>query len=106
MRSTGSRTAPPPTRHRAAALPRGRRRRRAPQGIQHLPPADQWQRAAAAGHVIAPAQDPRQQLPVAARPAMLARGSYVVSRRKLLNDLDVGNKTGARKYPFEQIVAE
>src|SRR5205814_1357845 len=34
------------------------------------------------------------------------RGSYVVSRRKLLNDLDVGNKTGARKYPFEQIVAE
>ena len=83
-----------------------RRGRRAPQVIQHLPPADQWQRAAAAGHVIAPAQDPRQQLPVAARPAMLARGSYVVSRRKLLNDLDVGNKTGARKYPFEQIVAE
>src|SRR5213078_4559349 len=54
---------------------------------------------------IAPAQDPRQQLPVAARPAMLARGGYVVSRRKLLNDLDIGDQTGARKYPFEEVVA-
>src|SRR5213079_2017127 len=40
------------------------------------------------------------------RPPMLARGSYVVSRRKLLNDLDVGDQTGARKYPFEEVVAE
>jgi len=29
---------------------------------------------------------------------MLARGGYVISRRKFLNDLDVGNQTGARKY--------
>ena len=83
-----------------------RRGRRAPQVIQHLPAADQRQGAAAAGARLAPAQDPRQQLPVAARPAMLARGGYVISRRKFLNDLDVGNQTGARKYSFEEIVAE
>jgi len=35
---------------------------------------------------------------------MLARGGYVISRRKFLNDLDVGNQTGARKYSLEEIV--
>jgi len=49
------------------------------------------------GERIAPAQDPRQQLQ-SARPAMLARGGYVISRRKFLNDLDVGDQTGARKF--------
>jgi len=37
---------------------------------------------------------------------MLARSGYVISRRKFLNDLDVGNQTGARKYSLEEIVAE
>ena len=48
-------------------------------------------RAVPAGPV-APAEDPRQQLPVAARPAMLARRRHVVVRRELLDHLDVGDR--------------
>ena len=55
---------------------------------------------------VAPAEEPRQQLPVAARPAMLARGGHVVARGKLLDDLDVGGEPGARKDALEQVVAE
>ena len=52
------------------------------------------------------AQDPWQQLPVAAHPAMLARGGDVVARGKFLDHFDVGGEAGARENAFEQVVAE
>ena len=64
-----------------------RRRQRSPQVIQHLPAADQGQRARALTIARAPiirggvaaTENPRQQLPVAARPAVLACGGDVVA---------------------------
>jgi hypothetical protein len=76
-----------------------RRRQRAPQVVEHFPAADQRQRARAPG-------DPRQELPVAARPAVLARGGDVVAGGKFLDHLDIGGEAGAREGPLEQIVAE
>ena len=52
------------------------------------------------------AEDPGQQLPVAAHPAMLARRRDVVARGKFLDHLDVGGQAGAREDAFQQIVAE
>ena len=75
---------------------------RAPQVVQHLAQADRRHRAA----LPLVAQHPGQQLPVAARPAMLAPRSDVVTRRKLLDHLDVGSQSGAREHAFEQVVAE
>ena len=37
---------------------------------------------------------------------MLACGSDVVARREFLDDLDIGNQTGARKDSLEEIMAE
>ena len=54
----------------------------------------------------AAAEDPGQQLPVAAHPAMLARRRDVVARGKFLDHLDVGDQTGARENALQQIVAE
>ncbi len=45
----------------------------------------------------AAAEEPGQQLPVAARPAVLARRGDVVARRELLDHLDVGGEAGARE---------
>ena len=62
---------------------RRRHRQRAPEIVDHLPAPDRRQ---------ALAQDPRQQLPVPARPAMLAcRGRQIV-RRRALEQLDVGHQ--------------
>ena len=52
------------------------------------------------------AEHPRQQLPVAARPAVLAQRVDVVAGGKVFDDLDIGGQAGAREDPFEQIVAE
>jgi hypothetical protein len=58
-----------------------RRRQRAPQVIDHLPPTDQ--RNGGCGPIpnggVAATEYPRQQLPVAARPSVLARGGHVVA---------------------------
>ena len=51
-------------------------------------------------------KDPRQKLPVAARPAVVAQGGDIVAGGKLLNHLDVRSKTCARKHSLEQIVAK
>src|SRR3954471_12558506 len=50
--------------------------------------------------------DPGKQLPIAARPTMLPGGGDVVTRRKILEDLDVGHQSGAGKNAFQQVVAE
>ena len=52
------------------------------------------------------ADQPRQQLPVAAGPAVLAQGVDVVARGKRLDDLDIGGKTGAGEDALEQVVTE
>ena len=51
-------------------------------------------------------EDPGQQLPIAARPAVVAKGADVVAGRKFLDDLDIGGETGAGEHTLEQIVAE
>ena len=58
------------------------------------------------GAGVAPPEDPGQQLPVAAHPAMLAQRGDVVARREILDHFDVGGETGAREDAFEQIVRE
>ena len=85
-----------------------RRGQRAAQVVQHLPATDRRQRARAptVGGSVAAAEDPRQELPVAARPPVLASGGHVVARRKLLDHLDVGDEAGARERPLEEVVAE
>ena len=87
----------------------GRCGQRAPQIVEHLPAADRRDGARAS--------DPRRR--VGPRPTVhgsncqspraqrwwRARGD-VVAGGKLLDDLDVGGETGARKDALEQIVAE
>ena len=51
-------------------------------------------------------QQPRQQLPVAARPTVMAPRGDVVACGELLDYLDVGREACAGKDAFEQIVAE
>ena len=87
----------------------GRRRgERTAKIVEQLPPAHQRQLGAAGVLVrgLAEAEYPRQQLPVAARPAVLARRRHVITRREFLDHLDVGGQSGAREYPFQQVVAK
>ena len=93
-------------RHEPAADQRcrdGRRNQRPAQVVEHLG-------APVAGQPIdgrAPAgEDPRQQLPVASHPAVLAAYRGVVADRKVLDDFDIGYQPSACKCAFEQIVAE
>ena len=54
-------------------------RQRAPQIVEHLPAADRGRDSPAGHRRLHAAEHPRQQLPVAARPAMLARRGDVVA---------------------------
>ena len=87
---------------------RRRRRQGAPQIVEHLPEADR--RDGAGGFLrqaaLHAAEQPRQQLPVAARPAMLACRGDVVAGGKLLDHLDVGGQARAGEDAFEEIVAQ
>ncbi len=79
---------------------KGRRSGQRPaQVVEHLPTTDEGNRGATL-------QDPRQQLPVTARPAVLAGGGDLVVRGELLEELDVGHQPGARERALEQIVAQ
>ncbi len=78
------------------------------QVVDHLPAGDAGDRApgSAARGVARPAEDPGQELPVAARPSVLAgRGDEVV-RRELVEELDVGHEAGPREDALEQVVAQ
>src|SRR4051794_10504454 len=55
---------------------------------------------------IAPPEDPRQELPVAAYPAMLAQRRDVVPRREFLHHLDIGREPRAREDALEEIVRQ
>ena len=77
----------------------GDRRQRAPQIVDHLPARQRRDRAA-------PSEDVGQQLPVAARPAVLARRVDVVAGRVVLDQLDVADQRGVRQRAFEKVVAQ
>ena len=92
---------------------RHRRRQRAAQVVDHFPAPDWRDRRSAVARLrgrrvgtVRAAQDPRQQLPVAAGPSMLPRGGDVVARRKLLDQFDVRDQAGARESSFEKIVTQ
>ena len=53
-----------------------------------------------------PAEDPRQQLPITARPAILARHRDVVARGKFVDDLDIGGQTRPSEDTLQKIVTE
>ena len=72
-------------------------RQGAAQIVRHLPAPDQGNPCP---------EDPRQELPVAAGPAMLAGRGYSVVRGRALEELDVGGQSGAREQPLEKIVAQ
>ena len=84
----------------------GGRGQGATQVVQHLPLTDQRQKSIAALRRIVATEQPGQQLPVAARPAMIARCGDVVARRKFFDDFDIGDESGACECSFEQIVTE
>ena len=88
---------------------RSGRRERSAQIVEHLPAADRGngaRRTLRARLHRRAAEDPGQQLPVAARPAVMANRADVVAGREFLDDLDIGGEAGAREDAFEQIVAE
>ena len=61
---------------------------------------------AAARDVAGLIEDPRQQLPVTSRPALLAGRRHEVVRRELVEQLDIGDQAGASEHPLEQVVAQ
>ena len=86
----------------------GGRREGPAQIVDHLPTADQ--RDLGAGP-LAPgdsrqAENPGKELPIAPRPAMLARRRDVVAGGIFLHELDIGHQPGAGEDPLEKVVAE
>ena len=75
----------------------GGRRQRAPQVVQHLPAPDQRHSAR---------ENPREELPVTARPAVLTGGGDAIVRRSGLEQLDVGAEAGSGEEALEEIVAQ
>ena len=80
----------------------------ASQIVQNLPACHDAQPVAhpLAVGVARPGQCPRQQLPVAANPAMPSFDIGTVARRVLLVDLHVAEQAGSCITPFDQVVAE
>ena len=52
------------------------------------------------------AENPGKELPIAPRPAMLARRRDVVAGGIFLHELDIGHQPGAGEDPLEKVVAE
>ncbi len=80
-----------------------RREQRPPQIVEDLAEPDG---AVTACLSVRQPKYPGQQLPVAARPAVLALGGDVVTGREFVDHLDIGGKTGAREDAFEEVVAQ
>ena len=51
-------------------------------------------------------KQPRQDLPVAAGPAVFTAGKYVVAGREIVEQLNVGDQAAAGKVALDQVVAE
>ncbi len=86
---------------------RRRRRQAAPQVVENLPAGHQRQAIALEadprGHER---EQPQQNLPVAADPAMLTSRVREHARRVVVDDFDVGDQRGARVQSLEQVVRE
>ncbi len=105
-----------PREHRRDHQPAGhqqdhqrRRHQAAAQVVQDLPARQRRQRVAAPPPAVRgrrPRQQPRQQLPVAADPAMATLDVGAVARRIFLEQLHVAEQAGARVATFDQVVAE
>src|SRR5271155_5855379 len=87
---------------------RARRRNRAAQIVNHLPTADRGNRdfAALLFREAAAPENPRQELPVSASPAMLPRRRHFVMRWKFIEELDIASQRGAGEDAFEQVVTQ
>ena len=83
------------------------RHQAAPQVVEDLPAGDERQAVAAhAGTRRDDREQPPQDLPVAAHPAVLAARVGEDARRVIVHDLDVGDEGGARVEPLEEVVRE
>jgi hypothetical protein len=79
---------------------RHRRHQRAAQVVEQLPAVDR-------AHRVAPGlQQQRQQLPVAAGPAVQAGGGHVGVERGVLDHRDVRHRGTTHQRAFEQVVAQ
>ncbi len=83
------------------------RHQAAPQVVQDLPAGDERQAVAAeAGAGGDDREQPPQDLPVAAHPAVLAARVSEDARRIVVDHLDVGDESRARVQPLEEVVRE
>ena len=78
---------------------KGGRQQAAAQVVEHLEPAEPIE-------PVPRVEDERQQLPVAADPAVLAARLGRVAQGKVLDHLDVGDEGRAGKAAFQQVVAQ
>ncbi len=78
------------------------------QVVDHLPAGDTRDGAPAppARGIAGAAEDPWQELPVAAGPAVLACRRDQVVRRELVEELDVGHQPGPGEDALEQVMAQ
>jgi hypothetical protein len=89
-----------------------RQRERSRQGtaqvVDHLPAGEAghgiW--PSPTGRVVIPAEDPGQELPVAACPAMLTNRRDQIVRWEFVEEFDVGHQPGSSEDALEKIVAQ
>jgi hypothetical protein len=77
--------------------------------VDHLPATDPRKCVPDAGLLTSlggETENPRQELPVSARPAVVTPGAHIVSRRKIVDDLDIRGEARARESPLEQVMAQ
>ena len=85
------------------------RAQRSTQVVDHLPATDPRQFVPGGRRPAAFAcetENPRQELPVSASPAVVTQGAHIVSRRKIVHDFDVRREARARERPLEQVMAQ
>ena len=107
MKAPQSSGDPPGSSQLAASVSdRGRRHDAAAEVVAHLPPAERRDPAAPASlRVAGDPEDPRQELPVPARPPVLPRSRDFVVAGEAFEELDVRHEPGAGEDTFEQVVA-
>jgi hypothetical protein len=90
-----------------AADKRRRRNQAAAEVVHHLPAALDGNAGFLPPRGVArDPQDPRQELPVAPHPSMVAAGGHLVVGGELLEQIHVGQQPCAREHALEEIVAE
>ncbi len=85
----------------------GRRHEATAQVVQELPLLDQWQRVGSktVRSWYSP-EKPRQELPIAADPTMLAAGKCVIPGGKVVEELRVAEQTATSVVALDQVVAK